>query len=253
MSDQNPYSAPEAELASESFESGDFELHDPKSCSFGSGASWLGSGFEFFKQSPGGWILTLIVGFVLMMVLMIIPIGNFVMHITGPLWLGGIMIGLRAQSAGEDFKVGYLFAGFKQKFGPLFLLGLLAFVISFAVMAAVMGQAYFQMIQGDVDAMAESASSILLGILIATALLLPLSMAIWFAPALIVLNDVGVIKAMKLSFVACLKNILPLLLWSILSTLLMIVASIPLGLGLLIAVPMLYGSTFAAYKEIFVD
>lgn len=38
---------------------------------------------------------------------------------------------------------------------------------------------------------------------------IPFMMAIWFAPALIAINDVPVIEAMKLSFKGCLKNMVP--------------------------------------------
>jgi len=59
------------------------------------------------------------------------------------------------------------------------------------------------------------------------ALLLPVFMALWFAPALAMFHQQGPAEAMKASFVACLKNILPFLVYSVIVLLLAFVASIP--------------------------
>ena len=53
----------------------------------------------------------------------------------------------------------------------------------------------------------------MLGLLVALALSLVVAMAIWFAPALVVLRDVAPVEAMKASFAACLKNTVPLLVY----------------------------------------
>jgi uncharacterized membrane protein len=58
---------------------------------------------------------------------------------------------------------------------------------------------------------------------------------------------------MKASLVASLRNFIPLLLWGIVMGVIMIVASIPFGLGLLVAVPMMIASTYAAYRAIFTE
>ena len=82
-------------------------------------------------------------------------------------------------------------------------------------------------------------------------LLVPLGMALWFAPALVALNGIGAAQAMLLSFQGCLKNILPFLLYSIVAMTLLVIAVIPVGLGLLVAMPMLTASMYIAYRDIF--
>jgi uncharacterized membrane protein len=77
-------------------------------------------------------------------------------------------------------------------------------------------------------------------------------MAVWLAPALIAIHDTPVITAMKLSFFGCLKNVLPFLIYGILAMILFIIGALPLGLGLLIVMPMFFGSIYAAYKDIYV-
>jgi uncharacterized membrane protein len=85
------------------------------------------------------------------------------------------------------------------------------------------------------------------------ALLLPLFMALWFAPALAVFHQQGPAEAMKNSFVACLKNVVPFLLYSVILLLLTFVASIPFGLGWLVLGPVLAASLYTSYRDIFFD
>ena len=76
-------------------------------------------------------------------------------------------------------------------------------------------------------------------------------MAYWFAPVLAGLNNLTAIQAMKLSFVACLRNMLPFLLYGLIFMLLLIVAIIPFGLGLLVAVPLMMTSLYTSYVDVF--
>jgi uncharacterized membrane protein len=76
-------------------------------------------------------------------------------------------------------------------------------------------------------------------------------MAYWFAPALVVLNDVSPLDALIISFKACLTNILPFTLYGIVGLVLTVIAIIPLGLGLLILGPMIVASIYIAWSEIF--
>jgi uncharacterized membrane protein len=105
---------------------------------------------------------------------------------------------------------------------------------------------------GDEEAMIAAVGlPLLLGLLLMMALLMPVIMAIWFAPALVMLNDKQPIEAMRLSFFACLRNILPFLIYSLIGLLLAVAATIPLALGWLVLGPWFYTSTFCAYRDIF--
>jgi len=85
------------------------------------------------------------------------------------------------------------------------------------------------------------------------ALSIPLYMAVWFSYPLIVLNDFTVGQALKTSFFACLKNMIPFLLYGIMALLLGIVASIPAGLGWLLLGPVLLASIYTGYRDIFYE
>ena len=100
----------------------------------------------------------------------------------------------------------------------------------------------------------QQAMNMVLVVLVMTLFMIPLLMLFWFAPTLIVLHDdVGIIEAMKLSFLGCIRNILPFLIYGIVGFILMILASIPFGLGWLVLGPVLFGTIYASYKDIFLE
>lgn len=251
MSD-NPYETPSADVESVQ-QLG--ELSEPKSVSSGRGWGWIADGFGYFKKSVGGWILACIVFFVIMMVISLIPlIGQIGLMLTSYVWIAGFMLGARAQDESKPMGVNYLFAGFSHNTGKLILLSLLASVVSIVVMLAAIGPVFFSMATGDPSAaegMFSDPTKFLLPFLIAMLVQIPLMMALWFAPALIVLNDVSIPQALKMSFFGCLKNILPFLIFGILSFVLMFVAMIPIFLGLLVFFPTMISSMYVAYKDIF--
>jgi hypothetical protein len=255
MSD-NPYQTPDAELETIGT-AGELKLGQPKSVSPGRGWGWIADGFGYFKKSPGAWIGAVVVWFVIVLVLNLIPlIGQLAFMLTAYVWMAGFMLGCRDQDEGKGFQFTHLFAGFSNKVGKLILLSVVVAVISMAVMFMTMGSMYFSMITGDPAASQEIMNDFAgfwLSILFAMLIMLPLMMAIWFAPALIVLNDVSIGEAMKLSFIGCLKNIVPFLIYGVIGIILYVVAMIPLLLGLLVLGPVIIASIYVGYKDIFIE
>jgi uncharacterized membrane protein len=76
-------------------------------------------------------------------------------------------------------------------------------------------------------------------------------MALWFAPALVVLRQMRPLGAMKASFEGFQKNFWPMTVYSLLALVVLIVAAIPLGLGLLVALPVLFVSIYCSYQDIY--
>jgi uncharacterized membrane protein len=94
---------------------------------------------------------------------------------------------------------------------------------------------------------------LLLAILVMLALTIPLYMAIWFAPALVVFHDVKPIAAMRASFSACMVNFIPFLVYGVVTFVIAIIATIPLGLGWLAFMPVLWASEYAGYRDIYIE
>ncbi len=90
-----------------------------------------------------------------------------------------------------------------------------------------------------------------MAVLVGLALFMPVIMAIWFAPALMMLADKGVFESLKMSFIGCLKNIMPFLIYGIVALILLVIAMIPVGLGLLIMFPVMMAAMYVQYKDIY--
>jgi len=80
-----------------------------------------------------------------------------------------------------------------------------------------------------------------LPLFIAMFLLMPVLMGYWFAPVLAGLNQLKAVDAMKLSFVACLKNMLPFLLYG-----LMFMAVLMAAMWLVVSVHVIFSVVFVA-------
>lgn len=252
----NPFSAPTARVSDVVNDEAGALLSEPRTVEAGRGMGWLGEGWGMFREAPGVWIGTILVLGVVFIVLSMIPLINLLVSLSMPVFVGGLMLGCRAQASGDNMELGYLFAGFKSHFGQLVLAGVIygvgVFVIMAGVMVSMVGSAGFAMMAGSPPAGADF-SSILLAMLVAMALIVPLAMSIWFAPALIVLHDLSAMEAMTLSFKGCLRNIVPFLIYGVVLMVIGFIATIPLGLGWLVLGPVMVASQYSAYRDIFID
>lgn len=270
MSTQNPYAPPESNLG-ESTQVNNRTLtlaSSPKSNSAGAAWGWITSGFGNFKASPLFWIINIVLMFILFIVISLVPLlGMLVTNILNPVIMGGLMLGTYAVSTGKPMTVGHLFAGFSKHMGSLVTVGVLYLAGTLVLLLLTGAIAYFT---GGFDGFMTLASaqagqspdpaqilaaysSLKIAGLFYIVMLIPLMFAIIFAPALIVMHDIKPIQAMKLSLAGSVKNILPLIIWFILLIIFFILGAIPLGLGLLVVIPMMTASTFFAYKNIFTD
>jgi len=77
-------------------------------------------------------------------------------------------------------------------------------------------------------------------------------MAVWFAPALVFFNNMQPVEALKASFDACMKNVLAFFVYGLIVMVLMFFAALPVFLGFLVLVPVVAGSVYAAYRDVFV-
>jgi len=184
------------------------------------GKFWLIDSWKTFKQYPMAWIVTMFVMFIITLILAVVPIIQLLLPVATCLFFGGLMLGCKEGKQGQPFNINYLFKGFEHETANLLVAGLLYFGgLIFCSMLAVnlaslMGFEIVQLkpedLQGILDGsfdMAPFLQSLLIPMLFFLGLLVPLLMAFWFAPALIVLRKMKPIDAYKLSFKACNQNI----------------------------------------------
>ncbi len=253
----NPYQAPGATVVDPVTEfagEGEF-LGVPQSREAGAGARWLADAWRLFKASPGIWIAIILALGGGAIALQFIPVAGAILSgLLYPLLTAGLMLGCDALNRGRPLRFNHLFAGFGDRLAPLLHFSVLYFVVSSAVSAAVwipmLGlDGYLGFMGGEVEGIDMGA--FWFAFLINMIVSIPLFCAYWLALPLITLNQMDPLAAVKLSLLGCLKNVLPLIVLSVLSLLMMIVAVIPLGLGMLIALPMLFASMYTSYRDIF--
>lgn len=224
----------------------------------GRGWAWITEGFELFKKQAGLWIGIVLVLFVIMVVLALIPVlGAIATFLLMPVFGGGLMLGCQSLQRDGTLELGHLFAGFKAHTASLVTLGALAIVgwiiVVLPVVAIVGTGAFFGAARGDAAGIAAIGGSFALAMLIAFALSILVYMALWFAPALVVLRAAAPVAALKQSFAGCLRNIVPFLVYGLVVFVLSILATIPFGLGWLVLGPVLVTSIYAAYRDIYGD
>ncbi len=224
------------------------------------GLDWITEGFGLFRLNQLIWIVNLVIFLAITMPLSLVPfIGAIATLLLQPVLIGGMLSGCRALEQGRELRIEHLFDGFRQNTNPLLMVGLISgaayLLVGLAVFLVVGGAIGLGTLGGLTDrpnlVLGGAMVGFLFSGLIGLALTLPIAMATWFAPALVIFDNMQALDAMKASFTACLNNMLPFLLYGIVALVLAGLAMIPLGLGMLVLVPTLIASVYTSYRDIF--
>jgi len=218
---------------------------------------WLHQGWLIFIANPGQWILLTALFLLIQTTLVFIPlVGQIVASLLMPVFAAGFLYVSQQISKDNATTLADLFIGFTKNAQGLVILGILYAVGAFLVVfvAGLIGGALLAgtiLSQITVLIVLTFLALLLLAPLFILMLTLPLLMAVWFAPALVFFNNLSPTDAVKASFSACLKNILPFIIYGLIAGVLFCIAALPVGLGLLILIPVLSGSIYASYHDIF--
>ena len=196
---------------------------------------------------------------VIMIVLSLIPFLGFIAtSLLTPVFMGSWMLATRKLEAGGTLEVGDLLTGFQDKLTPLLVLGalllagsvLIFFVAGSLGIGAVMG-----MMAGGAQSSAGSVFAAvgagMLAVLVGLLMAVLLAMAFWFAPALVVFDNVAPVDSLRASFSANLKNLVAFIVYSVIYLVAAIVASIPFALGWLVLLPLSLITVYVSYKDVF--
>ena len=251
---------------SERLEQSDNEIFNPdaNSVSLGSAFTWYSKGFDQFKASPGIWIGLVVLFIVITLVVGMIPfLGSIINIFLGPIFFAGLMLACEAQRRGQAVGIDHLFQGFGKNGGALALFGLLSLafyivigiVVLIVVAMSVGGAAISGMFAGGHPSAAllgMGIGTMALCFLIAMLAFVPIMMAMWFGPTLIVLHDVAPFDALKMGLRGAFKNWFVFILYMLLYMIFAIFATIPIFLGWFVLGPVLIGAFYAAYREIYI-
>jgi hypothetical protein len=199
MATTNPYAAPAAivdDVRDRDDADGNF-VEEGVVVPAGNGFGWLKLAWALFRMQPLTWIAVMVVFMIISVVMQIVPIiGPIAAAILTPVFLGGLMLGCLALDEGDRLGVGHLFAGFRERLGPLALLGVIQLAVFFVlgIMAALL-----------VPVLGRGAGMLVVVPIILVVVFAMFS-AMWFAPSLVVMNELPALRALGASFRVSLKN-----------------------------------------------
>ncbi|WP_446469470.1 BPSS1780 family membrane protein [Xenorhabdus stockiae] len=226
----------------------------------GAATEWIGDAWKMFKANPLQWILFTLVYFAIISVLNFIPFINFLVGLFGPVLVAGVIAAAEKQRTTGDFKIDLLFYGFKEKLGSLVAVGALyigicALGIIAAIFIAGFGMIDFilasQEVNPDPLLLIQAIPSFMWACLVFCVFAIIALAFIWFAPALIIINNLKFGDAVSMSLSAVKKNLLGGFLFFLLMGIMMFASAIPLLLGFIITLPMSLLVYYTTYRSIF--
>jgi len=233
----------------------------PRATSPADAVAWYRVGWRMFMRDPLMWVGMTVLFFVVAVVLNLVPlIGGLVFGLCTPTFGAGFLYAADQAHRRRPVSALHLFQGFKNRetLNPLLILGLLPLAVSVAgglLMVVLLGGA------AGVGAVTRSDGAFL-GMMLGGGLLLPvisvglfalMVAALIYAIPLVFFHQANARDALKGSLEAAMRNALPLILFMVIYVVLSFLAMIPLGLGLLVLLPVVSGAIYASYRAVWTD
>jgi len=197
-----------------------------------SAKNWLLSGWGLYKKKPLIWTFMILIFTIFFIVSVNTLIGKVIAAFLTPVFSGGIYVAIYKSDNGEPIAIESLFAMFKdpQKLKQLLIIGSIGVVV--------IGLTYFAQKTGGI-------------------LSLFITWAWWLASLfgipLVAIKNQMAIESLKSSLDASFINLIPLFIFSVIASLLIILGALPVGLGLLIILPILFCASYFAFKTVYLD
>lgn len=184
-----------------------FARHDARR-----GAIWLKEAHAMLTAHRLPWLMLLLLYYLVIGIVDIIPlIGQFGLPLLKPVFAVGFLAAAWNQERGGVPELRLLFQGFRSNLWALLPLGAFMLVgISVAVLATslVDGGKLLEVLSGKVklDEAVLATGEVQAAMLFAAVLALPVILALWFAPALVVFQDCSAAEALATSLRAAIAN-----------------------------------------------
>jgi hypothetical protein len=242
------------------------------------GAKWLRDAYAMLSLARLPWLMLLLLYYLVLGIIDFIPyLGQLAAPILKPVFAVGFLAAAWSQERGGTPEPKQLFVGFRSNLWALLPLGL---VLVLGITLAVLGTALvddgklLDALAGKikVDDALLADQQVQLAMLFAAACALPVMLALWFAPALVVFQDCSAWLALRTSLVAAVANWRPISVYGLLvffyggvvpgivTTLITLVApaSLAFAIALLVLLPYLFLfvatlhiSDYVSYRDIF--
>ena len=234
-------------------------LSEPRFCKISWGISWVIKPFELFKDNFSVWLAVGLIFCVASLIGAYVPIVEVFFNVISIIIIGVIILICAAQAQNEDLDFTELWLKLKVQLKPLIILSLLFVVGIVVVLIPLLILFGFMSVTASLDIEAIKLQEYPMGALIfsgivSLVLFLLLLMAMWFAPALIILHGLEPKIAMKSSLKGFLANLLPMIVYSLIGgIILLFFLSITLGFGIVIALPWVMMNHYISYRDVWTD
>jgi hypothetical protein len=241
------------------------------------GARWLLDAWVMLSAARVPWWQLFMLYYLIDIVAYVVPVaGPIVVVALRPVFTVGILAAAWSQERGGKPEIQHLFRGFAANLWALIPIGAFVFLGDTLAVASTMlvdGGELLEAIAADNLEQAVAGSRVELAMLLATACAVPVVLAAWFAPALVVFNGCGTVQALASSLRAALANWRPAIVYFLLLfivgglapliALKLIALALPPELGsvfarlaflayvFLVFVPVMAISDYVTYRDIF--
>jgi uncharacterized membrane protein len=219
---------------------------------------WLAQGWRIVMALPKPLLLAGLVSFVILVLLGFIPkVGQLLSAYATLFLLGGLIVMAKEADAGRQPAVSQVFEVFRSQGGSVLGASLIMGVVitGFVILVFVLagGSALLGRVSGSSLPKGMGASLVAL-IMLLGLLAIVLSVGLfWFSLPLIVLRKAKAMQSLGQSMRGFARNWGAVLLISLLFFLLSIVAAIPLGSGMILLLPVMAATTYAAVNDVYVE
>jgi hypothetical protein len=186
------------------------------------GAKWLRDAYAMLSVHRLRWLALLVMYYAVFALIELIPqIGRHVAFALKPVFDVGFLAAAWAQERGDAPHARHLFQGFRANLKVLVALGIVLVAgISIAVFATALvdGGALLGVLEQRTSADDPNLpiERMQLAMLFGALCTVPLLLALWFAPALVVFQDCGTLRSLSVSLAAAFANWRPILVYAML-------------------------------------
>ena len=189
------------------------------------GLVWLAAAYAMFRAHRLAWVVLVLAYFLVLLIVRVIPfVGPYAMTVLKPVLAVGLLAAAWTQERGGTPAVSQLMQGFRANLWSLLAIGVFFVVgITIAVFGSVLvdGGRLVELLGGG-GAMTEAEVTaaladgrLQLGMAFSALLSLPVVIATWWAPALVVFQDASAPAALAASLRAALANWKPLVMYGL--------------------------------------
>ena len=215
------------------------------------GSQWIAEGWTLFQLRPATWVLLGVIDLLFTAVLYELPYASDLTAVFTVLWTGGMICAIERCRTTGAVGLADVVRGIRANFQALFAAAVFGLLI--AIVCDLTGDralSALQLLAFGGAGNSHSVVALIAGAIYLTAAVIG-TMALWLAPALIVLNGATPADALRASFAATWRNGSAALVYGLIVAGLMVACVLTLGVALLVVAPLVYLSTYAASRDMF--